>query len=127
MRRSSTCDPHRTLSIIGLLALAAVLFIAADALEDSTSLPAAILATIIVLWLLVWLVKRLRTRRANRKLGDMLEQQAEVAKAAPAADGKQPNSMCLRTQPHRCSKDIKTSKIGQSPAVPRYTNCRGTS
>ena len=57
-----------------LIALAAILFIVADALAISFVYPLAILAVIVVLWLLVKLIKRLRVRRANRKLGDMLEE-----------------------------------------------------
>ncbi|WP_133645297.1 type VI secretion system membrane subunit TssM [Paraburkholderia flava] len=115
MRRFLNVLTHpRTLSIIGLLALAAVLFIAADALDIPPMWPAAILAAIIVLWLLVWVVKRLRTRRANRKLGDMLEQQAEAAKVAPVAEqGKQVELDALRTRLVDAVKTIKTSKIGQ--------------
>ena len=78
MRRILNVLTHtRTLSIIGLLALAAVLFIGADTLQIDLMWPAIVLGAVIALWLLVWVVRRLRARRANNKLGEMLEQQAE--------------------------------------------------
>ncbi|WP_164853695.1 hypothetical protein, partial [Paraburkholderia kirstenboschensis] len=78
MRRFLNVLTHpRTLSIIGLLALAAVLFVGADTLQIDLMWPAIALGAVVALWLLVWAVRRLRARRANRKLGEMLEQQAE--------------------------------------------------
>ena len=71
MRRILNVLTHpRTLSIIGLLALAAVLFVGADTLQIDLMWPAIALGVVIALWLLVWAVRRLRARRANRKLGD---------------------------------------------------------
>ncbi|WP_323121993.1 type VI secretion system membrane subunit TssM [Burkholderia alba] len=105
----------RTLSIVGVLALAAVLFIAADTLQISYVWPVAVLAIVFAIWFLVWLVRRLRVRRANRKLGDMLEQQAEAGKTnVPAAEpGKQAELDTLRARLVDTVKTIKTSKIGQ--------------
>ncbi|KAF1063994.1 type VI secretion system membrane subunit TssM [Burkholderia gladioli] len=108
----------RTLSILGFIALAAILFIVADALAISFGYPLAILAVIVVLWLLVKLIKRLRVRRANRKLGDMLEEQAQVDKAAaasvtPVEPAKAAELDTLRARLVDTVKTIKTSKIGQ--------------
>ncbi|WDD96176.1 type VI secretion system membrane subunit TssM [Burkholderia sp. FERM BP-3421] len=104
----------RSLSIVGILALAAVLFIAADVLQIAYVWPAVVLAAVLALWLLVRLVRRLRVRSANRKLGDMLEQQAEVGKSTPAAEpAKQAELDTLRTRLVDTVKTIKTSKIGQ--------------
>ncbi|WP_279608807.1 type VI secretion protein IcmF/TssM N-terminal domain-containing protein, partial [Burkholderia anthina] len=108
----------RTLSILGFIALAAILFIVADALAISFVYPLAILAVIVVLWLLVKLIKRLRVRRANRKLGDMLEEQAQVDKAAaasvtPVEPAKAAELDTLRARLVDTVKTIKTSKIGQ--------------
>ena len=101
----------RTLSIVGLLALAAALFIGADALQIDPLWPAVVLAAVIVLGLLVWLVRKLRARRGNRKLGEMLEQQAETGKVS--APVKPAELDTLRTRLADAVKTIKTSKIGQ--------------
>jgi type VI secretion system protein ImpL len=101
----------RTLSIVGLLALAAALFIGADALQIDPIWPAVVLGAVIVLWLLVWLVRKLRARRGNRKLGEMLEQQAETGKVS--APVKPAELDTLRTRLADAVKTIKTSKIGQ--------------
>ncbi|TKC88315.1 type VI secretion system membrane subunit TssM [Trinickia terrae] len=117
----------RTLTVIGLIALAAVLFIGAAVLQIDAAgsgaagsgpvWPAAIFGAVVLLMLLVWLWRKLRARRANNKLGEMLEAQAEAAQAAPvsaAASGqKQPELDALRTRLVEAVKTIKTSKIGQ--------------
>ncbi|SOF01559.1 type VI secretion system protein ImpL [Burkholderia sp. OK233] len=116
MRRILNVLTHtRTLSIIGLLALAAVLFIGADTLQIDLMWPAIVLGAVIALWLLVWVVRRLRARRANNKLGEMLEQQAEKqTETGPApTPARQAELDVLRTRLVDAVKTIKTSKIGQ--------------
>lgn len=117
MRRILNVLTHpRTLSIIGLLALAAVLFVGADTLQIDLMWPAIALGVVIALWLLVWAVRRLRARHANRKLGEMLEQQAEKqsTEAGPApTPARQAELDVLRTRLVDAVKTIKTSKIGQ--------------
>jgi type VI secretion system protein ImpL len=105
----------RTLSIIGLLALAAVLFIAADTFQIDPLWPAVALGAVLALLFVVWLWRRLAARRANRKLGDMLEQQAEKqTEGGPAATpARQAELDALRTRLVDAVKTIKTSKIGQ--------------
>src|SRR4051812_2517960 len=117
MRRFLNVLTHpRTLSIIGLLALAAVLFVGADTLQIDLMWPAIALGAVVALWLLVWAVRRLRARRANNKLGEMLEQQAEKqsVEAGPApTPARQAELDVLRTRLVDAVKTIKTSKIGQ--------------
>ncbi|WP_027797172.1 type VI secretion system membrane subunit TssM [Paraburkholderia acidipaludis] len=107
----------RTLSIIGIVALAAILFVAADALQIPFIWPALALAAIVVLWLAVTLWRRARVKRANRKLGEVLEEQAETGKVAPAAvsqgSTKSADLDQLRSRLTEAVKTIKTSKIGQ--------------
>ncbi|MBN3807244.1 type VI secretion system membrane subunit TssM [Paraburkholderia sp. Ac-20336] len=105
----------RTLSIIGVIALAAVLIIAADALQIDLVWVAVVLGALLVIRLLFWLWQRMRVRRANRKLGDMLEQQAQTENgpAAPAGPTGQADLDVLRTRLVDAVKTIKTSKIGQ--------------
>ncbi|WP_322104451.1 type VI secretion system membrane subunit TssM [Paraburkholderia sp. J41] len=113
MRRLLNVLTHtRTLSAIGVIALAAVLFIAADSLQIGLVWAAAALGALLALWLAVWLVRRARVHRANRKLGEMLEQQAQV-ETATAAPAKQAEIDVLRTRLVEAVKTIKTSKIGQ--------------
>ncbi|AOJ61451.1 type VI secretion protein VasK [Burkholderia ubonensis] len=109
----------RTLSIVGIIALAAILFIAADTLQLPLLWAALAFAAILALWLGVALWRRWRVKRANRQLGEMLEEQAETGKiAAPAAaaaatDAKTADLDVLRTRLSDAVKTIKTSKIGQ--------------
>lgn len=105
----------RTLTIVGFAALAAVLFIAADALQVGLVWAAVALGVALALWLATKLWRRWRVRRANRQLGDMLEQQAETGKmsAAVAEPAKRAELDVLRTRLADTVKTIKTSKIGQ--------------
>ncbi|KVD76788.1 type VI secretion protein VasK [Burkholderia sp. ABCPW 14] len=105
----------RTLTIVGFAALAAVLFLAADALQIGFAWAAVAFAVAVALWLATKLWRRWRVRRANRRLGDILEQQAETGKmsAAAAEPAKQAELDVLRTRLADTVKTIKTSKIGQ--------------
>jgi type VI secretion system protein ImpL len=117
----------RTLSIIGVLALAAVLFIAADTLQIDPIWAAAALGAVLVLWFLIWLVRRLLARRANRKLGDMLEQQAEKQTEAGAAatPARQAELDALRTSTR--SRPSRPRRSARFRAARRSMSCRGTS
>ncbi|HVE06825.1 MAG TPA: type VI secretion system membrane subunit TssM [Paraburkholderia sp.] len=107
-----------TLTVIGFVALAALLFIAADYFEIDPQWPAIALGVLVALWLVVWFVRRLLARHANQKLGDMLEQQAqtgtEPAVAAAGAPARDAELATLRTRLADAVKTIKTSKIGQT-------------
>lgn len=116
MRRILNVLTHtRTLSIIGLLALAAVLFIGAEAAQIDLMWPALVFGAVLALIVLVWVIRRLLARRANRKLGEMLEQQAEKqTETGPApTPARQAELDVLRTRLVDAVKTIKTSKIGQ--------------
>ncbi|RQH09902.1 type VI secretion system membrane subunit TssM [Paraburkholderia dinghuensis] len=102
----------RTLSAIGVIALAAVLFIAADTLQIRPVWTAGVFGALLAIWFVLWLLRRMRVRRANRKLGDMLEQQAQID-SGPAAPAMQADLDQLRTHLVDAVKTIKTSKIGQ--------------
>lgn len=106
----------RTLSIIGAIALAAFLILGAQLLEIGFIWVGVVLAVCLSIWLLVWLLRRVRTRRANRKLGDMLEEQAETAAIGGAAQdpARKAEIDALRARMVEAVKTIKTSKIGQT-------------
>lgn len=62
----------RTLSIVGIVALAAILFIVADMLQLPLLWAAIAFAAILALWLVVALWRRWRVKRANQQLGQVL-------------------------------------------------------
>ncbi|MDB5789277.1 MAG: intracellular multiplication and macrophage-killing family protein, partial [Caballeronia mineralivorans] len=105
----------RTLTIVGAITLAAFLFVVADLFQIDWIWPAMVFGVAVLLWLLSWAWKRHKTRRANAKLGDMLEQQAETGRGhASAEPGKQAELETLRARLSAAVKTIKTSKIGQA-------------
>ena len=101
----------RTLSIIGVLALAAFLFLVADTLQIALIWAAYVLLALIAVWLVVWLWRRYQAQQSNRRLGDMLEQQANTARSSDP--DKQADIDVLRTRLVEAVKTIKTSKLGQ--------------
>ncbi|WP_434662818.1 type VI secretion system membrane subunit TssM [Paraburkholderia sp. A3BS-1L] len=107
----------RTISILGFIALAAILSFFAESGQISYAWVGVVLGAVLVLWLLVWIVRRVRVRRANDNLGNMLEQQAQAespsSAATAAASGKEAELDVLRTRLVDTVKTIKTSKIGQ--------------
>ncbi|MDZ4355773.1 MAG: type VI secretion system membrane subunit TssM, partial [Variovorax sp.] len=113
MRRffSFLADP-RTLSVIGAIALGAFLLLGAQTLEVGAIWAVGIFVVLLLLWLLVWFVRRMRTRAANRKLGDMLEEQADAAVRDSDPERKAEIDE-LRGRMVEAVKTIKTSKIGQ--------------
>ncbi|MNU53321.1 type VI secretion system membrane subunit TssM [Variovorax boronicumulans] len=113
MRRffSFLADP-RTLSVIGAIALGAFLLLGAQTLEVGAIWAVGIFVVLLLLWLLVWFVRRMRTRAANRKLGDMLEDQADAAVRDSDPERKAEIDE-LRGRMVEAVKTIKTSKIGQ--------------
>ncbi|MBN3759546.1 type VI secretion system membrane subunit TssM [Burkholderia sp. Ac-20365] len=109
---------RRTLTVIGVLALAAVLFVAADFFQIDPLWPAIAVGVVVALLIVAWIIKRIRIRRANSKLGEMLEQQAqagsETSAPAAAAPMRGADLDVLRTRLVDAVKTIKTSKIGQT-------------
>ena len=103
----------RTLLVIGLIVLAVLLFAGAVGLDVPLIWPIAVFGIVLAVVLIVWIVRRIAARRANRKLGDMLEQQAQVEPASAPAVGKPAEIEALRTRLVDAVKTIKTSKIGQ--------------
>ncbi|MGN6668647.1 MAG: type VI secretion system membrane subunit TssM [Trinickia sp.] len=104
----------RTMTVVGVLVIAAILFSAALWFDLPLAWPAVAVAALLALVLLVWLAKRLAARRAAGKLGDMLEQQAETAKTAQPSGAKQTDLDLLRTRLAQAVRTIKTSKMGQA-------------
>ncbi|GLU30645.1 type VI secretion system membrane subunit TssM [Trinickia caryophylli] len=115
MQRFLNALTHKiTMTVFGLVVIAAILFGGALWLEIDLEWPALVFGALLALVFIVWLWRRIAARRANRKLGEMIEQQAEAAKtAAPQQPGKGAELDVLRTRLVDAVRTIKTSKIGQ--------------
>lgn len=103
-------DP-RTLVVIGVLALAAMLFVGADTLKVGGLWALAILVTLLVVWFIVWAVRRWRARKAAQSLEAAMDAEAERAiKAAPKESRAE--MVAVRQRMQEAVKTIKTSKLG---------------
>lgn len=102
----------RTLAVIGLLALAALLFLGADALKVGAMWAVVILVTLLVVWFIVWAVRRWKANTAAQKLESALDAEAKRAiKAAPNKESRA-EMVAVRTRMQEAVKTIKTSKLG---------------
>jgi type VI secretion system protein ImpL len=102
----------RVLGVIGLAALAAFLFLGADALKLGFIWAALALALALLVWGLVWLVRALCARRAAKALEQGIDSQAALAsKSAP--EDKKADIDVLRTRLADAVKTIRTSKLGE--------------
>jgi type VI secretion system protein ImpL len=104
----------RTMTVVGVVVAAALLFGGALLLDLPLIWPALALAALVAVLLIVWLWRRIAARRASGKLGEMLEQQAETGKAPQPSGAKAPDLDGLRTRLAEAVRTIKTSKIGQA-------------
>jgi type VI secretion system protein ImpL len=102
----------RVLSVLGFLALAAFLFIGADALSVALTWAAMALGAALLIALMVWAIRRWRARRAAAQLEQALDQQADRA-AAKAPKGAKAEVEALRERLGAAVKTIKSSKLGQ--------------
>ena len=103
----------RTLSVIGIVALAAFLFVGASTLQLAVVWSGVLIGVFLFVWLAVWLFKRWRARQAAQGLEQVIEQQAErAAKTAPP--GKRVEVEALRLRLRDAVKTIKTSKLGET-------------
>jgi len=105
---------NRTMTIVGVVVIAATLFGGALWFDLPLLWPSLALAALLALLLIVWLWRRVAARRASRNLGDMLEQQAETGKAPQPSGAKEADLEALRTRLIEAVRTIKTSKIGQA-------------
>ena len=102
----------RTLAVIGILALAAMLFLSADALKVGTMWAVGILVLLLAIWLIVWAVRRVRSAQAAKSLEVAMDADADRAlKAAPSRESRA-EMEAVRQRMHEAVKTIKTSKLG---------------
>jgi type VI secretion system protein ImpL len=106
----------RVLSVLGLAALAAFLFLGAEALQIGLVYAAAVLGALLLAWLIVWFVRHWRARRAAQGLEQGIE--GELGNARPQARSKgtskdQAEVQVVRQRLLQAIKTIKTSRLGE--------------
>ncbi|MGM9485728.1 type VI secretion system membrane subunit TssM [Ideonella sp. YS5] len=100
------------LSVLGLAALAAFLFLGAEALQIGLVYAAAVLGLLLLAWSVVWFVRRWRARRAAQALEQGIE--SGLGKAGRQAKGQdQAEVQAVRQRLLEAIKTIKTSKLGE--------------
>ena len=103
----------RVIGVIGLIALAAFLFLGAKALEMAVIYAVAIFGAVLVVWLLVWAFKRWSAYRASRQLENAIENDAKEARdMAPSRQRQEFDE--IRKRMDEAVKTIKTSRLGQT-------------
>ena len=102
----------RVLTVLGLAALAAFLFLGAEALRVAFIWAAVAFAAFLLVWGVVWLVGKWRARRASRALEQAIDDQAnKAARQAPAH--KRAEVAALRDRMQESIRTIRGSKLGQ--------------
>ena len=103
----------RTLAIIGLLALAAFLFVGADALKVGSVWAAAVLMALASAWGAVWWIRRRKANQAALQLEGALDAQSKRAIAAAPDRALQTELAAVRHRMNEAVRTIKSSKLGQ--------------
>ncbi|WP_246189302.1 type VI secretion system membrane subunit TssM [Pseudoxanthomonas kalamensis] len=104
---------YRTLTALGLIFGGGVMFMGADRWRQIGFWLLVAAIVLLLVWLLVWTVKRIRARRAAAQLDDMVREQADraVASAKPAARA---DTEVLREKMLEAVKAIKGSRLGHT-------------
>ncbi|WP_211463050.1 type VI secretion system membrane subunit TssM [Collimonas silvisoli] len=102
----------RTLAVIGFVALACFLFLGADALQIDGIWVVIFLVSVLLLWGLVGLYRKQRTKTASKNFSTMLEGQAEKANDKTSAVGRD-ETETLRKRMLEAISTIKNSKLGE--------------
>lgn len=105
-------DP-RVLSVLGLAALAAFLFLTADALQLGLTVALIALLVVILVALAVWGYKRWRARQAAAKLEKDLESTLGDSSKAGGGTKDRAETAAIRDRLQDAIKTIKTSKLGE--------------
>jgi len=105
-------DP-RALTVLGVLALAAFLFVGADTLKLGLIWAVVALALMALIWATVWLVRRVRTRRAALQLEQAMSAEADKAVQTAPKD-KRDEVQAVRERMLSAVKLIKTSRLGET-------------
>jgi type VI secretion system protein ImpL len=103
----------RVLSVLGLAALAAFLFLGADTLQIGLIYAGLALAVVLVIWLIVWIVRKVLARRAARSLEQAIDDPGDPKKRSLSLSNKA-DTDAIHTRMREAVKTIKTSRLGQS-------------
>jgi type VI secretion system protein ImpL len=102
----------RVLSVLGLAALAAFLFLGAEALQIGLVYAAVVLGLLLLVWLAAWFIRHWRATRAARGLEQGIE--GEPGKTSRRAKDKdQAEVQAVRQRLLEAIKTIKTSRLGE--------------
>ena len=103
----------RTLSVIGMVALVAFLFLGANAIEVGLIYAGIALGGMLLIWGVVWAFKRWRAWRASQALEKAIDDDVEDARKF--TPGKNQVAFdAIRSRMGEAVKTIKTSKLGQT-------------
>jgi len=104
----------RTLAVLGVAALAAMLWLGADALHAGLVWVVGIAVLLALAWLVLWLWRRQQARRAGMALEQAIEADADKAVRRAARAGRDDEVAALRSRMTDAVKRIKTSKLGET-------------
>ncbi|MBI5256113.1 MAG: type VI secretion system membrane subunit TssM [Burkholderiales bacterium] len=102
----------RVLSVLGLAALAAFLFIGAAELQVALVWAGLALALVLLVWLIVWGVRKWRAVKAARQLEAAIEDDAEQATLRIRAEDRAP-AQAVKERLLTAVKTIRSSRLGQ--------------
>lgn len=105
-------DP-RVLGVLGLAALAAFLFLGADALQWGLTAAVALLGLALLGLALAWAVRRWRAQRAARRMEAELESTLGEADRGGKTGKEATETAVIRQRLVEALKTIKTSKLGE--------------
>jgi type VI secretion system protein ImpL len=103
----------RVLSVLGLAALAAFLFLGADTLQIGLVYAGLALAVVLLVWLIVWIVRKLLARRAARGIEQAIDDPGDTKKRG-LPFGNKAETDAIHTRMREAVKTIKTSRLGQA-------------
>jgi type VI secretion system protein ImpL len=104
----------RTLTVLGVAALAGLLWLGADALQAGLVWSVALLLGLGVIWFSVWWWRRRQAQRAGQALEQAMDAAADRAVRHAARRGKDDEVAALRARMAEAVKRIKTSRLGET-------------
>ncbi len=104
----------RTLAVLGVAALAASLWLGADALHAGMAWAVGILLILALAWLGVWLWRRQQARQAGQALEQAIHVDADKAQRQATGTAQADEVAALRIRMAEAVKRIKTSKLGET-------------
>jgi type VI secretion system protein ImpL len=102
----------RTLAVIGVLTLAAFLFMGADTLKVGAIWAIGVISALLVVWAIVWAVRRYKTNRAGQQLENAIDAEAQRAIKAAPSQQMRAEMAAVRKRINDAVKTIKTSRLG---------------